>query len=106
AGALPAGRFQNLQPLALEAVAGVMRALVPDLARMVLLEAGAGVDDQERADAIRMGAVERQRHVAAKRKPADDRLLGADGVEQRGHVANRQGLAIGRGILGVTGLAM
>jgi hypothetical protein len=106
AGALPAARFQNLQALALEAVAGVMRALVPDLAGLVLLEAGAGVDDQERADAVRMGAVERQRHVAAKREPADDRCLGADGVKQRGHVGDRQRFAIRRGILGVTGLAV
>ena len=86
AGAFAAGGFQNLQSLALEAVAGVMRALVPGLARIVLLEAGAGVDDQQRADALGMGAIERQRHVAAQRQPADDGLLGADGVEQRGHV--------------------
>jgi len=106
AGALPAGRFQNFQTLTLEAVAGFTRTLVPDLAGIVLLEARAGVDDQERADTIRMGAVERQRHVAAKREPADDRLVGADGVEQRRHVADRQRFAIGRGIIGVVGLAV
>ena len=53
-----------------------------------------------------MGAVERQRHVAAERQPADDRFLRADGVEDRGHVANSCLFAVGRLVGRVVALAM
>ena len=51
----------------LEAVAGLMSAFIPGRAGVVFLEAGAGIDDQQRADALRMYAIKRQRHVAAER---------------------------------------
>ncbi len=80
-GTLPAGRFQNRQTFALEAVAGFMRALVPSLAGVVFLKSRSGIDDQKRPHAIRMRATEGKRHVAPKGKPADDGGLGADRVE-------------------------
>src|SRR6266550_1384610 len=104
--ALAARRFQNRKPLALKALGGVARALVPGLARIVLLEAGAGVDDQERGHPRRMGAIKGKRHVAAKRKSADDGAFRADLIQQRRHVADRQGLAIGVGIQRIVGLAV
>ena len=76
--AFAAGGFQHIEAFALEAVGGVARALVPGLAGVVLLEAGPGVDDQQRADAFGMRAIKCQRHVAAERQPADDRLAGTD----------------------------
>src|SRR6185437_8036807 len=53
-----------------------------------------------------MSAIERQRHVAAEREPADDGFLRTDVVEQGGDVADRQRLAIERAIGGIIGLAM
>src|SRR5229473_1644838 len=62
--ALAAAGFQDLEALALEAVAGIERAFVPGLAGVVLLEARSGIDDQQRPHAFRMHAIKRQRHVA------------------------------------------
>ena len=45
--------------------------------------------------AFGMGAIKRQRHVAAERQPADDCRVGADGIEQRGDVRDRMGFAVG-----------
>src|SRR4051794_8604579 len=106
ARSLAARRFQYLESLALETIAGLQRALVPGLARIVLLEAGTGVDDQERARPLRMCAIERQRHVAAEREPADDRRARADFIEQCGHVGDRQRLAVGDGIGRIIGPAV
>src|SRR5205807_10585149 len=66
-GALAARRFQDGKTLALEPLGGLTRALVPDLARIVLLEAGTGVDDQKRTNALRMCTIEGKRHIAAER---------------------------------------
>ena len=87
-GAFAAGRLQHREAFALKTVAGLKRALVPGLAGLVFLETRAGIDDQQRADPLRMRAIKCQRHVAAERKPADDGAGGADLVEQRGHVGH------------------
>jgi len=101
-----AGGFENLKTFPIEAIAGFTGALVPRLAGVVLLEAGAGIDDQQRAHAFGMGTVERQRHIAAEREPADDRPGGTDFIEQRRHVGYRLSLAIGSVIARVIGLAV
>jgi len=92
--------------LALEAVPGLLRALVPGFAGVVLLEARPRVDDQQRTDALGMRAIECKRHVAAEREPADGGVPGADLVEQRRHVRNGQRFAVGGGIIGIIGLAV
>ena len=104
--AFAAGGFQHIEALAVEAIGGGARTLVPDLAGVVLLEAGPGIDDEQRADAFGMRAIKCQRHVSAERQPADDRPGRADLVEQRRDVGNRQRLAIGCRIAGVIGLAV
>ncbi len=60
------------QALTLEPRGGVVGAPVPGVAGVVLLEPRTGVDDQERANPLRIGAIKRERHVTAERKPADD----------------------------------
>ncbi len=96
-GAFAAGGLQNAEAFALEAVGGFMRTPVPGLARVVFLEARPGIDDQQRPDPIRMGAIEGKRHIAPERKPADDGASGADRIQQRRHVGNRQRLTVGGG---------
>ena len=76
------------------------------LARVVLLEARAGVDDQQRAHPLGMPAVEGERHVAAERQPADDGLFRAGLIQQRGDVGDRVLLAVGRLIRRVVALAV
>ncbi|MHC2623325.1 hypothetical protein ACVIW2_005357 [Bradyrhizobium huanghuaihaiense] len=105
-GAFARRLLQHVEAFAVEPVGGGERPCVPGLARIILLEAGAGVDDQQRASALRIGAIEGERHVAAERKAADDGALRADGIEDRCHVADRERFAIGRGIIGIIGLAV
>jgi len=65
---LDRSRLADLRTSSLRAqtVAGLERALVPGVAGLVLLESRPGIDDQQRANALRMRAVKRQRHVAAQ----------------------------------------
>ena len=105
-GAFAADGLQHGEALALEAVAGLQRPLVPGLAGLVLLETRSGIDDQQRAHSFRMGAIECQRHVAAEREPADDGAGRTDLVKQRGHVGDDSGLAVGGGIVGIVRAAM
>ena len=58
--------------------------LVPLEPRLVLLEAGTGVDDQQSTRPFWMAAIKRQRHVAAEGKPADHGALHAQVLEQAG----------------------
>src|SRR5690242_868491 len=76
------------------ALGRAQRRLVPAFARLVILVAGTGVDDQERAHALGVARMKRQRHVAAEREAADDGRLGADLVQKRQHVGDRRLLTI------------
>ena len=91
-------RIQIVGPLA--------RALVPRLAGLGVAEAGAGVEDHQRARHRRMDAVERQRHVAAQRQSADHRALHAAGAQDGGHVLDSGGLGIGGRIGRIVALAV
>ena len=106
AGALGAHLLQHAKAFAVETLARLVGALVPGIARIVLLEAGAGVDDQECAHPLGMAAVKRQRHVVAERQAADNSLVRADSVEQRRDIGDRECLAIGRRVFRVIGLAV
>src|ERR1700757_3669576 len=103
---LAASRSEHGKAHSLEAFSGLVGPLVPRLARVVLLEAGTGVDDEERGNASWMCAIEGKRHVATQRKPADDRASRADCIEQGLDIAYGCRLAVRSGILGIIGLAV
>ena len=50
--------------------------------------------------------MERERHDAAERHPADGGALDAAGIEHGRHVADGQRMRIERGVRGIAGLAM
>ncbi len=83
---------------AAQSVAGLARRLVPPLARLVLAEAGPGVEQHQGAHAVGVGDVEGQRHVAPQREPGDHCPLRAGRVEERGHVGDGEVLRVQVGI--------
>ena len=70
---------------------------VPAGTGRVVAVAGTGVEQDQALDAVRVGDAKRKREVAAERMTADDRTIGADVVEQRGHVPEhaRDGVRLG-----------
>ena len=98
---------QLRETVALESPRGLLRGPVPRVARGVLLEARARVDDEQGLHPLRVHAVERQRHVAAEREAADDGLAAAaDVVEQSRHVGDGVGFAVEIRVGRVVGLAV
>ena len=72
---------------------------VPAGTGRVVAVAGTGVEQDQALDAVRVGDAKRKREVAAERMTADDRTIGADVVEQCGHVPEhaRDGVRLGVG---------
>ena len=104
--AFAAAGVEGLETIALKTCGSIEGALVPSLARLVLLEARARIDDEKRGYPLGVGTIKGEGHVSAERKPADDGSFRANDVKQSSDVADRQFLAIGRGIVGIIGLAV
>ena len=100
------GAVERRQTARVEVGGALVRRLVPLRPRLVLLEAGAGVEQHQRAHPLGMAGMEGERHVAAERQAGDDRRLRPDQVEQRRHVADRQRLGVLRAVLGIVALAV
>src|SRR6516164_9568407 len=94
------------EPAGFKVAGALLRPLVPRSASLGVAKPRPGVEQHQRPNHLGMREVKGERHVAAKREPADHRAVDFAQAQEGRHVLDCQRLGVGRGIVGVVALAM
>ena len=103
---LTAQLFQVIETVSLQSAGQAADHFVPLVPRRITFVAGAGVDEEQCADALGIFHVERQRHVTAQRMSSDDGVFVVQRVQQGLDVVHRFFDAVARLLGGAARPAM